>query len=82
MHFLLRWLMVREIVSREGNVHFRRYRLLWTPRGAVYVHHILVSDQDKHPPMATPGISLPSSCGAAISNGCGNRVYVYTSFSL
>jgi hypothetical protein len=49
MHFLLRWLMVREIVSREGNVHFRRYRLLWTPWGAVYVHHILVSDQDKHP---------------------------------
>lgn len=38
--------LVKEIVSREGTVHFRRYRLLSTPWFNIYVHHILQSDMD------------------------------------
>lgn len=50
MRRLLRSLfLVREIISREGLVHFRRYRLLETPWFAVYIHWIGRSDEDKHP---------------------------------
>jgi hypothetical protein len=40
-------LLVKEIKSKQGEVHFRRYRLLQTPWFAIYIHHILISDQDK-----------------------------------
>ena len=40
--------LVKEIVSKEGVVHFRRYRLLDTPWLRIYIHNLLVSDEDKH----------------------------------
>jgi len=43
-----RLFLVKEIVSKEGNVHFRRYRLLATPWFNIYIHQILRSDEDKH----------------------------------
>jgi|SRR5579885_579264 len=46
--FVRKYLLVREIVSKEGVVHFRRYRLLQTPWFAIYIHRILKSDGDKH----------------------------------
>jgi hypothetical protein len=39
-------LLVKEIVSKQGEVHFRRYRLLQTPWFAIYIHQILKSDTD------------------------------------
>lgn len=46
---LIRWLfLTKEIVSKEGGVHFRRYRLLSTPWFNIYVHQILRSDEEKH----------------------------------
>jgi hypothetical protein len=41
--------LVKEIVSKEGKVHFRRWRILETPWFAIYVHNILRSDEDKDP---------------------------------
>lgn len=41
-----RFLLVKEIVSKYGEVHFRRYRLLQTPWFAIYVHQIRRSDMD------------------------------------
>jgi hypothetical protein len=41
--------LVKEIVSQEGNVYFIRYRLLHTPWLAIYIHHILRSDEDLDP---------------------------------
>lgn len=41
--------LVKEIVSKFGQVHFRRYRLLQTPWFAIYVHQILRSDEDLDP---------------------------------
>lgn len=41
--------LVKEIVSRNGEVHFQRYRLLQLPFFAVYIHYIAKSDEDKHP---------------------------------
>lgn len=45
---LRKLLLVKEILSKEGVIHFRRYRLLQTPWFAVYVHHICQSDMDNH----------------------------------
>jgi hypothetical protein len=41
--------LVKEIVSKEGVVHFRRYRLLSTPWFNIYIHNILKSDEDRDP---------------------------------
>jgi hypothetical protein len=41
--------LVKEIVSKEGVVHFKRYRLLSTPWFNIYIHNILKSDEDAHP---------------------------------
>lgn len=41
--------LVKEIVSKEGVVHFRRYRLLRTPWFNIYIHNILKSDEDSDP---------------------------------
>jgi hypothetical protein len=38
--------LVKEIISKYGNVHFRRYRLIQTPWFALYIHQILKSDED------------------------------------
>lgn len=40
--------LTKEIISKEGVVHFRRYRLLQTPWFAIYIHQILKSDEDLH----------------------------------
>ena len=41
--------LVKEIISKQGGLHFRRYRLLQTPWFAIYIHQILKSDMDKDP---------------------------------
>lgn len=46
MKLLRKLFLVREIVSRSGVVHFRRYRLLETPILRLYVHQIMESDKD------------------------------------
>ena len=38
--------LVKEIKSRLGTVHFRRWAVMETPLCNVYVHNILQSDQD------------------------------------
>jgi len=44
---IIRYLfLVKEIVSKVGAVHFRRYRLIRTPWFALYIHQILRSDMD------------------------------------
>jgi hypothetical protein len=40
--------LVREIISRAGVVHFRRYRFLETPLLRIYAHQILESDKDDY----------------------------------
>ena len=53
MSFLLRLIrflfLVKEIVSKEGVVHFRRYRLISTRWFNLYVHQICESDHDRDP---------------------------------
>jgi hypothetical protein len=41
--------LVKEISSRYGEVHFRRYRIISSPWFNIYIHHILKSDEDLHP---------------------------------
>lgn len=44
---LIRYLfLVKELVSKQGVVHFQRYRLLQTPWFALYIHKIAQSDKD------------------------------------
>lgn len=44
---IIRYLfLVKEIVSKQGVVHFRRYRLIQTPWFALYLHQICQSDKD------------------------------------
>jgi len=38
--------LVKEIISKEGHVHFRRYRLLETPWLKIYIHQICRSDME------------------------------------
>lgn len=45
---LRRLFLVKEIKSKEGVVHFLRYRLLWTPWFKIYLHKICRSDEDAH----------------------------------
>lgn len=46
---LIRWLfLVKEIVAKNGDIHFRRYRLFACPWLRIYIHQILVSDYDLH----------------------------------
>lgn len=51
MGLILNWIrklfLVKEIISKQGVVHFRRYELLSTPWFNLYIHHILESDQDQ-----------------------------------
>ena len=43
------WFLIREIKSKEGKIHFRRYRLLATRWFNIYIHQICRSDREKHP---------------------------------
>lgn len=47
--FVRKFFLVKEIVSKFGQVHFRRFRLLQTPWFAIYIHQILRSDEDLDP---------------------------------
>jgi hypothetical protein len=50
MNKLFRFLfLAKEIRSNTGELHFQRWRILWTPLFALYIHHIAKSDEDKHP---------------------------------
>lgn len=40
--------LVKEIVSKTGVVHFRRWAILEKPRLRIYLHQILEKDQDAH----------------------------------
>ncbi len=40
--------IVKEIRSKEGKLHFCRWRILETPWFSVYVHLLCESDSDKH----------------------------------
>lgn len=42
------WKLVKEIRSKAGELHFRRWRLFETPVLRVYIHHILKHDEDLH----------------------------------
>lgn len=48
LSLLKKFFLTKEIMSKEGVVHFRRYRLISTPWFNIYVHQILKSDEDKH----------------------------------
>ena len=41
--------LAKEIKSKTDELHFQRWRILWTPWFAIYIHRILKSDEDKHP---------------------------------
>lgn len=48
MSLLRKLFLVKEIKSKEGELHFQRWRLLQTPLGSVYIHRIFRADQDLH----------------------------------
>jgi hypothetical protein len=48
LQILRRLFLVKEIVSREGLVHFQRWRLLQTPWFAIYIHKVARSDEEIH----------------------------------
>lgn len=48
-NIIRKFFLVKEIVSKYGHVHFRRYRLLQTPWFAIYIHQICKSDEDADP---------------------------------
>lgn len=39
---------IREIRSKSGELHFRRWRVIETPWFNIYVHYIAKSDADRH----------------------------------
>jgi len=41
--------LVKEIRSKDGELHFRRWALFDNAWFGVYLHHILKADEDKHP---------------------------------
>lgn len=41
--------LAKEIKSKTGELHFRRYRLFWTPWFALYIHRIYKADEDPYP---------------------------------
>jgi len=43
------WFLIREIKSKEGEVHFQRYRLFACPWFNIYIHKLCKSDEEKHP---------------------------------
>lgn len=40
--------LVREIRSRQGELHFKRWSLLWTPWFHICLHYIAMPDFDEH----------------------------------
>lgn len=46
--FLNKLFLVKEIRSKDGRLHFRRWRILSTPWFSIFVHGIYQRDEDKH----------------------------------
>lgn len=42
------WKPIREIRSKSGELHFRRWRIIETRWFNIYIHYIAKSDEDKH----------------------------------
>ena len=40
--------LIKEIRSKEGKLHFRRWEILKTRWFSIYIHGIYAADQDKH----------------------------------
>jgi hypothetical protein len=48
MSIINKLFLVKEIKSKAGELHFRRWRIFQTPWLSAYVHRIYKSDEDKH----------------------------------
>jgi hypothetical protein len=48
MNLFKKLFLIREIISKKGELHFQRYRLLATPFLNIYVHRLCKSDREKH----------------------------------
>lgn len=48
MKLLRKLFLTKEIISKEGVLHFRRWRLISTKYFSVYIHEIFKADEDKH----------------------------------
>ncbi|MEO6305470.1 MAG: hypothetical protein ABIP51_20070 [Bacteroidia bacterium] len=48
MNLINKYFLVKEIKSKEGIVHFRRWRILSTPLLKIYFHGIYMADEDAH----------------------------------
>ena len=44
-----KFFLIKEIKSKQGVVHFKRWRLLSTPWLSIYIHYIPKSDEDLDP---------------------------------
>lgn len=40
--------LIKEIKSKTGDVHFKRWQILKTPFGSIWLHAIYKADTDKH----------------------------------
>lgn len=40
--------LIKEIISKEGELHFQRWRIFSSPLFNIYVHKILKADEDAH----------------------------------
>lgn len=49
LSLLKKLFLVKEIKSKEGVLHFQRYRIIECSLFAIYVHYIAKSDEDKFP---------------------------------
>ncbi len=43
-----RLFLIKEIKSKTGELHFRRWRIISTPWFSIFVHNIYKADEDKH----------------------------------
>ena len=48
MNFIKKYFLVKEIKSKTGVLHFRRWSLLSTPWFHLYIHGIYKSDEEAH----------------------------------
>lgn len=46
LYILRKIFLVKEIKSKSGELHFQRWRIIWTPWFAVYIHRIFMADND------------------------------------
>ena len=48
MNLFKKIFLIKEIKSKEGVLHFRRWRLLTTPWFSIYIHEIRKADEESH----------------------------------